>query len=146
MRRGRAFTLFSRYVLFDLAAIWLLILSRSYHRLIKRDFLASWRRKFLAKRLECRNRCTLKKCFDSDKERSIFRRKVSGSKYLEITKSLIVMYVYVGLKERYGIPQILESPNNMNRDSSGDLVTYTDLTWLLMLGMDVAHERLKAVG
>jgi hypothetical protein len=49
------------------------------------------------------------------------------------------MYVYVGLKERYGISQILESPNNRNRDSSGDLVTYTDLTWLLMLGMDVAH-------
>jgi hypothetical protein len=45
-------------------------------------------------------------------ERSIFRRKISGSRYLEITKSLIVMYVYAGLKERYGIPQILQSPNN----------------------------------
>jgi hypothetical protein len=33
-------------------------------------------------------------------ERSIFRRKISGSRYLEITKSLIVMYVYAGLKER----------------------------------------------
>jgi hypothetical protein len=34
------------------------------------------------------NRCILKKCFDSDEERSIFRRKISGSKYLEITKNL----------------------------------------------------------
>jgi hypothetical protein len=57
-------------------------------------------------------RCILKKCFDSDRERSIFRKKISGSKYLEITKSLIIMYVYAGLKERYGIPQILQSPNN----------------------------------
>jgi hypothetical protein len=68
---------------------------------------------------QCRkasNRCSLKKCFDFDKERSIFRRKISGSKYLEITKGLIVMYLYAGLKERYGMPQILESSNNSNPD------------------------------
>jgi hypothetical protein len=58
-------------------------------------------------------RCILKKCFDSDRERSIFRKKISGSKYLEITKSLIVMYVYAGRKEGYGIPRILESSNNI---------------------------------